>query len=58
MVDILAKQRNIFRSKRDYSRSRYDYLINGIKLKEESGSLTDADLETVNKYLAIVMKTQ
>jgi len=58
MVDILTEQRNLFRSKRDYSRSRYDYLINGIKLKEASGSLTDADLELVNQYLTIVIKTQ
>jgi len=58
MVDILAEQRNLFRSKRDYSRSRYDYLINGIKLKEASGSLTAADLETVNQYLTVVIKTQ
>ncbi len=51
MVDVLAEQRNLFRSKRDYARSRYDYLINGIKLKEAAGSLTEADLEQVNQFL-------
>nr|WP_305907916.1 TolC family outer membrane protein [Methylomarinum sp. Ch1-1]MDP4520711.1 TolC family outer membrane protein [Methylomarinum sp. Ch1-1] len=51
MVDVLAEQRNLFRSKRDYARSRYDYLINGIKLKEAAGSLSEADLQEVNKFL-------
>ena len=53
MVDILAEQRNLYRSMRDYSRSRYDYLINGIKLKEAAGSLSEADLQEINKYLTI-----
>ncbi len=52
MVDILAEQRNLYRAKRDYSRSRYDYLINGIKLKEAAGSLSEADLQIINQYLA------
>ena len=51
MVDVLAEQRNLFRSKRDYSRSRYDYLINGIKLKQATSSLTEKDLELINQYL-------
>ena len=51
MVDVLAEQRNLYRSKRDYSRSRYDYLINGIKLKQATSSLTEKDLELVNQYL-------
>ncbi len=51
MVDILSEQRNLYRTKRDYSRSRYDYLINGIKLKQAASSLTVQDLELVNQYL-------
>ncbi len=51
MVDVLAEQRNLFRSKRDYSRSRYDYLINGIKLKEAAGSLSETDLHQINQLL-------
>ena len=51
MVDVLAEQRNLYRSKRDYSRSRYDYLINGIKLKQATSSLTEKDLELINQYL-------
>jgi outer membrane protein len=52
MVDILVEQRNLYRSKRDYSQSRYDYLVNGIKLKKAAGSLSEADLQNINQYLA------
>lgn len=51
MVDVLAEQRNLYRAKRDYSRTRYDYLINGIKLKQAASSLTEQDLELINQYL-------
>lgn len=51
MVDVLAIQRNLYRVKSEYARSRYDYLINGIKLKEAAGSLGEEDLLMVNQYL-------
>lgn len=51
MVDVLSEQRNLFKSKRDYSRSRYDYLINGIRLKEAAGNLGETDLQKVNGFL-------
>ena len=51
MVDVLAIQRNLYRSKSDYARSRYQYLINGVKLKQAAGSLTDLDLLEINQYL-------
>jgi outer membrane protein len=51
MVDVLAEQRNLFRAKRDYSRARYDYILNGLKLKQAAGSLARADLEEVSQLL-------
>ncbi len=51
LVDVLAEQRNLYRAKRDYSRTRYDYLLNGIKLKQASSSLTQEDLEQINRLL-------
>lgn len=51
MVDVLAEQRFLYRAKRDYARSRYDYFINSIKLKSASSSLTQADLETIDNLL-------
>ena len=51
MVDILAEQRNLYHSKRDYARSRYNYLLSSIKLKQASGSLSRADLQQINLFL-------
>ncbi len=51
MVDVLSEQRNLFRAKADHSRSRYDYLVNGIKLKQAVSNLTEDDLQTINSYL-------
>ncbi len=51
MVDVLQMQRNLYKAKSDYARSRYDYLINGIKLKEAAGSLSETDLQQINTYL-------
>lgn len=51
MVDVLAEQKNLFRAKRDYSRSRYDYLINGIKLKQAASNLSKQDIQAINQYL-------
>ncbi len=51
LVDVLAEQRNLYRAKRDHSRSRYDYLINGIILKQTASSLTAQDLDLINQYL-------
>lgn len=51
MIDVLQIQRNLYKAQSDYARSRYDYLINGIKLKEAAGSLSELDLEQINQYL-------
>jgi outer membrane protein len=51
MVDVLNEQRNLYRAKRDFSRTRYDYLINSIKLKQASSSLNQDDLEQINRLL-------
>lgn len=53
MVDVLIAQRNLYRSKRDHAKSRYDYLINGIKLKEAAGNLSESDLQQINQFLTL-----
>ncbi|HEY8095219.1 MAG TPA: TolC family outer membrane protein [Methylobacter sp.] len=52
MVDVLNEQRNLYRAKRDFSRSRYDYLINSLKLKQAASSLSQDDIEQINRLLA------
>lgn len=51
MVDVLAEQKKLYRTKRDFYRSRYDYLINSIKLKQASSELTQNDLVQINRLL-------
>ncbi len=51
MVDVLTEQRNLYRVKRDYARSRYDYLVNMIRLKNAAGSLSEADINAINQFL-------
>lgn len=51
MVDVLNQQRNLFKAKRDYSRARYDYLINSITLKQLASNLTRDDLEQISRLL-------
>jgi len=51
LVEVLDEQRNLYRDKRDYSRARYDYLLNSIKLKQASSSLSQEDIEQINRLL-------
>jgi outer membrane protein len=50
-VDVLDARRRLFESQRDYARSRYDYLINLVRLKSAAGVLAPADLNSINSYL-------
>ncbi len=49
-VDVLNALRNQYRAERDYAQSRYDYLINRLKLKQAAGVLDKADIETINQW--------
>jgi outer membrane protein len=51
LVEVLDEQQKLYRAKRDYSRTRYDYLLNGIKLKQASSSLAPEDIEQINRLL-------
>jgi outer membrane protein len=51
MVDVLDEQRNLYRARRDYSRVRYDYIMNGLRLKLAAGSIEREDLATVTGWL-------
>ncbi|MSQ69850.1 MAG: channel protein TolC [Betaproteobacteria bacterium] len=51
-IDVLNSQQQVFSTKRDLSRARYDTIVNGLKLKAAVGTLTEADVEEVNRLLA------
>jgi len=50
-VDVLDARRRLFEAQTNYSRSRYDYIIDRLNLQLASGTLKAADLEKMNTYL-------
>ena len=50
-VDVLAAQNNLRRVETTYSRSRYDYLLNVLALKQAAGNLEIADIEQIDGWL-------
>ncbi|MDG1463254.1 MAG: TolC family outer membrane protein, partial [Gammaproteobacteria bacterium] len=50
-VDVLDARRALFLAQTNYARSRYDYIVNVIKLKQAAGTLNPDDLEMVNSWL-------
>ncbi len=50
-VDIVAAERVTFQAKRNYARARYDYLLDTLRLKQASGSLSTEDLSHINRWL-------
>lgn len=51
LVDVLNGQRDLFRARRDFSQSRYDYILNTLTLFQAAGALGDDDIERVNSWL-------
>ena len=50
-VDVLAARRTLFEAQRDFARSRYDYLINIVRLESAAGGLVQEDLANINGFL-------
>lgn len=52
-VDVLNVRRDLFRALRDHSRSRYEYILNTLRLKQGAGVVTLEDLDKINEWLRI-----
>ncbi len=50
-IDVLNAQRQLYSTRRDLSRARYDTIMNGLRLKAAAGSLREDDLVPVNNLL-------
>ncbi len=50
-VDVLDARRRLLEAETSYARSRYDYIINIIQLKQAAGSLSREDLTEINGWL-------
>jgi len=51
IVDVLDSQQELLGTRRDHARSRYDYLLDILKLKQAAGILDAEDLERINDML-------
>lgn len=51
VVDVLNAQNTLFRAERDYANSRYDYILNLMRLKEQSGLLSPEDVLRLDTFL-------
>jgi outer membrane protein len=53
VVDVLNAQNTLFSSQRDYANSRYDYIVNMLRLKEQAGLLSPEDVFNLDSYLIV-----
>jgi outer membrane protein len=51
-IDVLNSQSQLYQTKRDLAKARYDVLLGNLKLRQSNGSLKAEDLQIVNKLLA------
>ena len=50
IVDVLNAQRSLFAAKRDLASAKYDYILNGLRLEQATGSLTVETLAKLNEW--------
>ena len=50
-VDVLQARQRLFQSQTDYARSRYDYLLNVLRLQLAAGTLDGKGLDDINALL-------
>jgi outer membrane protein len=51
-IDVLNAQQQLFATRRDLAKARYDTLVNGLRLKSAAGVLKEEDVVEVNALLA------
>ena len=51
-IDVLNAQQQLFSTRRDLSKARYDTLLNSLKLKAAAGVLQEEDLQEINLLLS------
>ena len=51
IVDVLNSQFTLYQAVTNYYQSRYDYVLNALRLKQAAGNLVVQDLERIDQYL-------
>ena len=52
IVDVLLSQQQLFAAQREYARSRHNFIVAGLRLKQSSGVIDVADIQSVSALLA------
>jgi len=50
-VDVLNSQRELFRAEKNYAGSRYEYILETLRLRLAAGTLAESDINNVNSWL-------
>ena len=50
-IDVLNAQSQLFQTKRDLAKARYDVLLGGLKLRQANGTLKSEDIQAINGLL-------
>ena len=50
-LDVLNSQTQVFQTRRDLARSRYDVIVGGLRLRQASGQLRPDDVQAINALL-------
>jgi len=50
-VDVLNVRRDLFRARRDYTKAKYNYIVDTLKLKQAVGQISAQDLIDINQWL-------
>lgn len=53
-IDVLNAQQQLYTTRRDLAKARYDTVVNGLRLRAAAGSLQEDDLARVNSLLGPV----
>ena len=53
VLTVLDAERDLYAVRNDYATARYDYLLNGLRLKALVGALIEDDLKAINRWLQI-----
>ena len=51
MINVLDAERDLYLGKRDYAQTRYDYILNIIRLKQSVGTISQTDVSMVSSWL-------
>jgi outer membrane protein len=50
-LDVLNQQQQVFQTRFNLAQAYYNFIINQLRLKQSAGTLSDADVEQINRDL-------